>query len=247
MNIEQLILEIRKYEDEDKKKWWENYVKNDALFYGIPMDKLRVCLKKGHKENEIEKIDIKDQLEIVRRLFRMRYSEEKLLGILYLQNYIVKKADSVMLVGFIEELYDEGLIFDWNICDWLCVKVLSPIIDYDSDKVIEKINAWADKKDVWTARASLVSYARTKDISKYTDEMDKSMHKLIRRQERFAKTAVGWILRELSKENLRYVTGFIDKELEYMSVEVIKNSLKYFKDECKKYLNEFKENMSPQR
>ena len=38
-----------------------------------------------------------------------------------------------------------------------------------------------------------------------------SCSKLIRREERFAKTAVGWILRELSKTDKKAVVAFIEK------------------------------------
>ena len=56
------------------------------------------------------------------------------------------------------------------------------------------------------------------------DLVDKSGKVLIRREERFAKTAVGWILREISRTNDDYVKEFLKNNLEYFTVETIKNS-----------------------
>ena len=50
---------------------------------------------------------------------------------------------------------------------------------------------------------------------------------LIRREERFAKTAVGWVLRDLSKYEPRKVTVFVDEQLCYFSTESLRNALKY--------------------
>ena len=50
---------------------------------------------------------------------------------------------------------------------------------------------------------------------------------LIARPERFAKTAVGWILRELWKQDARAVTAFVDRHLQHFSIEALKNALKY--------------------
>jgi 3-methyladenine DNA glycosylase AlkD len=51
--------------------------------------------------------------------------------------------------------------------------------------------------------------------------------RLLRRDERFAKTAVGWILREISKYDSAKVTAFVGEHLLYFSVESLRNALKY--------------------
>jgi 3-methyladenine DNA glycosylase AlkD len=50
---------------------------------------------------------------------------------------------------------------------------------------------------------------------------------LIRREERFAKTAVGWVLRDLSKHDSAVVKDFVDQNLRYFSAESLRNALKY--------------------
>lgn len=66
--------------------------------------------------------------------------------------------------------------------------------------------------------------------------MRASCQTLIRREERFAKTAVGWILREISKHDLSFVNGVIEEELAHFTVESLRNASKYLpQDEADAY------------
>lgn len=50
---------------------------------------------------------------------------------------------------------------------------------------------------------------------------------LIKRHERFSKTAVGWVLREYSKYDIEFVTGFLESHKNWTTGEVIRNATKY--------------------
>lgn len=55
------------------------------------------------------------------------------------------------------------------------------------------------------------------------------------------KTAVGWILREVSKHDGSFVRNLIDENMKFFSTESLRNATKYFsKDERKTYLNRLK-------
>ena len=74
------------------------------------------------------------------------------------------------------------------------------------------------------------------DTSSYYPMIKKSCHILIRRGERFAKTAVGWILRDISKRDRPFVERVIEENIRYFSTESLNNATKYFaKDERKEY------------
>lgn len=47
----------------------------------------------------------------------------------------------------------------------------------------------------------------------------------------FCKTAVGWVMRQYSKVDRELVAGFLDKNKEWLTNEVIINATKYFKPE----------------
>lgn len=58
---------------------------------------------------------------------------------------------------------------------------------------------------------------------------------LIQRPERFAKTGVGWILRDISKYDKNFVNEFVEEFLPFFSRESMKNALKYYDSRDKNY------------
>ena len=106
------------------------------------------------------------------------------------------------------------------------------------DKCAETITKWNSVENVWQARCSIVSFTTlTKDDS-YISLILESCDKLIRREERFAKTAVGWILREISKTQKQVVVDYIEEYRTYFSRESHENAIKYFEKDEKKNLRE---------
>ena len=76
----------------------------------------------------------------------------------------------------------------------------------------------------------------------YYPEIELSCQVLLQRPERFAKTAVGWILRELSQHDAPFVRRVIETNIQHFSAESLKNATKYLaKDEQKRYRELFKD------
>ena len=61
---------------------------------------------------------------------------------------------------------------------------------------------------------------------------------LIQRPERFAKTAVGWLLRELSRHDAPFVVAFATRHAGSFSVESVRNAAKYLPEETQRRLRE---------
>jgi 3-methyladenine DNA glycosylase AlkD len=62
--------------------------------------------------------------------------------------------------------------------------------------------------------------------NRYYPTIQEACEILIEREERFAKTAVGWILRDISKSDAGFVTAFIDRYVHSFSRESLRNGLK---------------------
>ncbi len=73
------------------KSWWEKYMKNTAMFRGVNLIKIREELHKWYKEKNILDLDINQQIDIIFVLFGERYSEDKIAGILFLEEYIIPR------------------------------------------------------------------------------------------------------------------------------------------------------------
>ena len=97
--------------------------------------------------------------------------------------------------------------------------------------MIWKLKQWNRDPYIWKARASLVAFARARYITQYSKEIAQFSDILIRRSERFAKTAVGWVLREYSKHDPEFVLDFLSKHVKYTTGEVKRNALKYYRQE----------------
>jgi 3-methyladenine DNA glycosylase AlkD len=94
---------------------------------------------------------------------------------------------------------------------------------------------------LWQARSSVVPFVNLASESQYYPHIRDACHVLIGREERFSKTAVGWILRDISKHDEKFVLSFIDDHLGSFSRESLGNALKYFdKNRKDEYLQKTK-------
>ncbi len=222
------------------KAWWENYVKESAPFIGVKMPVIRTVLHQWHKENVEGILEYPDQLDLALALFDEEYTEEKLAGTLFLQEILLPSGvvKCNRDIDRFAALFASGRIYDWNVCDWFCVKVLGPLISENGLCCANRISRWQSAENLWQARACLVAFVKVADNSIYYPDIEMSCRVLIRRQERFAKTAVGWILRDISKYDEAFVRQVIEGNIEHFSSESLRNATKYFeKDDQSHYRN----------
>ena len=232
---DKLISQLAKLADKKTKLWWENYVKHDTKFRGVRIPQIREKLEIWYKQESIDELTLDEQLDLALSFFAEEYAEDKLSGILFLQIYLYDRFDYKALLPKFKLIFKKKYIYDWNICDWFCVRVLGAMIRKNGAPCAKAISEWNTAKNVWQARCSVVAFASLAKENNYTALLLGSSKKLIKRQERFAKTAVGWILRELSKVDKKIVVNFIKENKNYFSKESLKNSIKYFdKDEKQK-------------
>jgi len=242
-HISTLLNQINQHSDPKVKSWWENYVKNCAPFRGVKMPIIRKCLHKWHKENIEDVLDLEQQLDLALELIRMKYAEDKLAGTIFLHEILIPKEviKPKRDVKMLAVLFSEGHIYDWNVCDWFCMKVLGELIERNGKEWTKLISKWSSAENIWQARASVVSFVRVADNSDYYNMIERSCSNLIKREERFSKTAVGWILREISKHDNKLVKQFIERNMSVFSIESLRNALKYSSnDERNHYLDLFK-------
>ena len=128
----------------------------------------------------------------------------------------------------IEHWFDQKWISDWNVCDWLCVRLLSPVLDQDPEPTLKYLLKWNKSDYLWKARASLVPFAESNSLEQHYQNINPLSLTLIQREERFAKTAVGWVLRQISKFDQEYVKNFLEENAAFITPEVKKNATKYF-------------------
>ena len=224
--VHNLQLRLEKVANKKTRDWWERYIKHDTIFRGVGIPKIREELKQWRAKEQIDILPLNDQLDLALSFFAEKYAEDKLAGVLFLQYYLYNKFDWKLLISRFEEIFNNEYIYDWNVCDWFCVRVLGPMIKENGMPCAKAISRWNNSKNLWQARASVVAFVNYTKHSEYKLLMLGSCYKLIQREERFAKTAVGWILRELSKTDKKAVMAFIEKHGRYFSKESLENGIK---------------------
>lgn len=235
---EKLKSRIIKYSDEKRKEWFENYIKHNAKYRGVEIPTIRTELKAWYKQENIESLRLDEQLDLALSFFEEEYAEDKFAGILFLQLYLFNKFDCQVLLTRFESIFENELIYDWSVCDWFCTRVLRQMIKSNGDKCAVAITKWNSAENVWQARCSLVSFTTLTKDNRYISLILESCDKLIKREERFAKTAVGWILREISKTQKQIVIEFIEEYRPHFSRESHENAIKYFEKDEKKTMRE---------
>ncbi len=214
--------------DPKKAQWLENYVKHDIKSKGVGIPLIRSIIKEYEKEYSLTKRPIKEQRALLNDLMSQTFTEDKIAAILYMQLYW-KEEFNQQKIDCCSQWFDKGYISDWNVCDWLCVRILTPLIDIWSRNTVSSLKQWNKNTYLWKARASLVPFAQCKTIAQYKDVIEELSTTLIKREERFCKTAVGWVLRECSKHDTQFVKNFIAHHTAWITPEVHKNATKYFK------------------
>ncbi len=216
-------------------------MKGVISFRGVGIPKNRELLITWRKDYGIDKWALEKQLDLALELFNEPLAEDKLAGILFLQKFLYDKLPWKVLISKYDEIYANKLIFDWNICDWFCVRVLGQTLKKHGEPFAKAIVSWKNVDYLWQARSSLVPFVNVAGEEQYYPYIQDVSSVLIQREERFAKTAVGWVLREISKVDPVFVEGFIQNKLQYFSRESIKNALKYFdKNKNDEYLQMLK-------
>ena len=215
-----------------KKDWWERYMKYEIEFRGVNLIEIRKVLRRWYQDYELGQWTQSQQSELALALFREHYAEDKLAGILFFQEYLLDIPNWKELLESFEALFTEGHIYDWNVCDWFCVRVLGVLIERHGIVCGKAIAKWSNAENLWQARASLVAFVNhAKKKAEPTLEIKEMILAisaiLIAREERFAKTAVGWVLRELSTAYPEDVISFVKPHEALFSKESLKNAMKH--------------------
>lgn len=231
---ETLVRELKVRSVPQKADWWNNYLKGEIRFVGTSIPEIRKLLIERNFIDGLDRLPMNQQVGMVNGLMRSPFAEHKLAAILFIQLFWLGNQKNSFLLSLFTDWFNERLIYDWNTTDWLCVKVLSPILDSGDEKVLWTLKRWNRDPYLWKARASLVPFAQSRFITEHAGSIERFADILIRREERFAKTAVGWVLREYSKFDQEYVLNFLSRHAKHTTWDVKRNALKYYRQKLKK-------------
>ncbi len=226
---ESIVEQLSQQGTTEKAEWWNRYMKGAIPFHGLGIPEIRKLLLDLNATEGLDQLSMNKQVSLVNKLIKGHFAEEKLTAILYVQLFWLGKKKNTFILNLISDWFDDRYIYDWNTTDWICVRLITPMVDAGDDKVIWTLKRWNRDPYLWKARASLVPFAQADSLLDHSKVIKLFADMLIRRKERFAKTAVGWVLREYSKRDEEFVLSFLSKHVKYTTSEVKRNALKYYR------------------
>jgi 3-methyladenine DNA glycosylase AlkD len=220
------------------KAWWEAYLKHVIPFRGTKMAGIRSVLHEWYREEEIAGRSSPDeQKSLALALFREEYAEDKIAGILFLQEILLPAGviDWESDLPRFAELFQGGWIYDWNVCDWFCVKVLGPLAETEGEACARAISEWRRSENLWQRRASGVAFVNLagrgdKNFAGFTELLLEICAVTVQHQERFSQTGTGWVLRELSVAEPEKVERFVAERVCDFSREGLRSALEKMPD-----------------
>ena len=221
------------------REWWTKYLRGAASFRGVKMADVRKAVHAWFREERLgEHLSVEQQKDLALRLLEEDYTEEKLAGVLFLQEILLQAGvlDWHSDLPRFARLFEEGYIRDWSICDWFCVKVLGPLVEQQGEACARAISEWREADKLWQRRSSVVAFVNLaskgdQNFPGFTEMVLHNCSHLLGSRERFVQTGVGWILRELSRWDQARVVGFVEANLHRFSREALKNAIKYLPPE----------------
>ena len=237
--IEGLQLRLNAHATTATREWWSRYLRGAVSFRGVKMADVRKAVHAWFREERLgEHLSVGQQKDLALMLLEENYSEDKLAGILFLQEILLPASalDWHSDLPRFACLFDEGYICDWSTCDWFCVKVLGPLVEQQGEGCARAISEWREANSLWQQRSSIVAFANLArkgdgNFPGYTEMVLDSCTHLLGSQERFVQTGVGWVLRELSRWDQSRVVAFVEANLDCFSREALKNAIKYLPPE----------------
>jgi len=230
MSLNELRNELKNKANKEKAKLLQGFFKTGKGEYGEGDIFIGVVVP------ETRKTAIKFKslpLTSVEELLKSKIHEERLCALLLLvHNY--KKHEEKR-----EEIYNFYLkntkyINNWDLVDLSCHHIIG---DYLKDKDKSILYQLAKSDNLWERRISIISAFASirnndfKDVINISELLMKDKHDLIHK-------AVGWMLREMGKRDIKPLLAFLNKHYNNMPRTMLRYSIEKLPEKQKKdYLN----------
>jgi len=123
-------------------------------------------------------------------------------------------------------------INNWDLVDISCHKILGDyFLNHQSKQIFYKL---AKSKNLWERRIAIISTFEFIRNNKFNDSL-KISEILLNDQEDLIQKAVGWMLREIGKRNLKAEYDFLDRHFKVMPRTMLRYAIEKFSEDKRKY------------
>ena len=169
-------------------------------------------------------------LGVVRRLLTSKYHEERLLAVIMLADKF-KRGDAADKKK-IYELYTSHTIYinNWDIVDSSAHLIVGP---YLQEKSRKKLHTFARSDSLWERRIAIMAtfhYIRNNEFDTALEISELLVHDT----EDLIHKAVGWMLREIGKRDLKAEERFLNKHVKAMPRTMLRYAIEKFPEKKRK-------------
>lgn len=226
MTAEDVIKDLDNYIDKQKAEFLPRFFKTGKgeyregdIFIGIVVPNQRLVAQK-YKELPLSEIQ---------KLLNSKIHEHRLTALLIL-TYKFPKADKASKKAIVDfYLKNTKHINNWDLIDLSSVEILGNyILEHPTYKRI--IYKFSKSKNLWERRISIISTFELIRNKQFTDSL-KIAETLLCDKEDLIQKAVGWMLREIGKRELRTEESFLDQHYKVMPRTMLRYAIEKFSEE----------------
>ena len=199
--VQYLRSEMAEQSDPEVAVTMQAYMKTDQPFYGIKAKPRKAIFSAGFKLYPIDTRE--DYQAVIQELWQGQHREEMYQALEVAERCkVFRDRDSW-------DLY-EILIrsaTNWDTLDWIVRRLISPIVRVNRELEAELIK-WREDANFWVRRASLLAHLKHKDETNI-ELLAETILMLAHEDEFFIRKAIGWILREYSYTDAKWVEDFV--------------------------------------
>lgn len=212
--INQLIHHMSRKIDLEYKQWCLAYLKQVHQIRGVRMQELRHILQLWQAEWDLYRPSetSETKFSVALLLISSVYYEDKLAGMLLISEKLVSSYLDVQHLSMFDQLFEQGHLESFKICDHFASKVLQPLIVERRSSIANHIATWFDATSFWQARTALSAFSLLARDAVYDDILLIGCEKLVYRPQDEAKNCVASALKAIGKNRGQLVQTFLQND-----------------------------------
>jgi 3-methyladenine DNA glycosylase AlkD len=202
----------------ESAKWQRAYMKSALRFHGVSNAQLRKAAADYIKLRDLDHDDLKG---VVEELYATDWFDlwHAAIALVERKQKLITRDDAEWLISLVRRSAC------WAHVDWLATRIVPRALDGNPAR---QLKAWAKDDDFWVRRVALLAQLRALsdgggDFALFTQ----LAVPMLGEKEFFIRKAIGWVLREVSKERPELVRGFVDEHGEKMAGLTRREATKY--------------------
>lgn len=204
----------------DKSYNYNMFFKEPIRAYGVRYPVLRKVARDFFPDVNQSKLK-----ELCEELWQSGLHEESVVAVMW------AKRGNIASVELMKHWLD-SYAGNWAQVDDICLNVLCPLLENNA-KLLPEIKSWAKSKNLWTRRASAVSFVYPCRRGLYLNDIMEVSELLLPDKEDLIQKAYGWALREAGKHHQKEIFNFVIKHKKSMPRTALRYAIKLMPKELK--------------